>query len=425
MSKILVIDDDTTTRLFLRKDLQNEGYEVFTAVDGEEGISKAFELQPAVIICDWMMPKKDGIEVCRSVKSNPQLGTSCFILLTARESIQHRVQGLDAGADEFIIKPVDTAELHARVRAGLRQYQLKRLMRISNEQLQQTIAELKQTQTRLIQNAKLTGLGQMVAGVAHEMNNPVTFIEGNLYYTQDHLQDLFDLLFLYQKCYPEPLVEIKEKIESIDLPFLMKDLPNLITSMQQGTNRLRQIVLSLRNFARLDEAELKWVNIHEGLDNSLLLIQHRLTLAEAGLEIKIEKNYGDLPVVECYPSLLNQVFFNVLTNAIDFIEMGLKYKPISASPPQIVITTHLTSRNTVEIVIEDNGLGMTEEVCYRACDPFFTTKPVGKGMGMGLATSYHTIVEYHHGQLICRSQLYEGTSIMLEIPIQQPIPNSL
>lgn len=434
MSKILVVEDDSTTRLFLKRDLQLEGYQVVVAKDGAEGLLQAQQLQPNLIICDWVMPLMDGVEVCRQVKADPQLATTFFILLTSREAIADRVAGLDAGADEFLSKPIDPKELQARVRAGLRQYQLTQELSQANQQLNLAMQELQQTQTRLIQSEKMSSLGQMVAGMAHEINNPVTFIYGNLSHASIYIQNLLDLVSLYQKHYPNPDAEIKQQSTIIDLDFLVQDLPNLLSSMKTGAQRIYQIVQDLRNFSRLDEAEMKLANLHEGIDNTLNLLKHRLHANGNGSIIQVIKEYGNLPLVECYPKQLNQVFLNILTNAIDFLEEETEPLVVGSKPessplptsyyplPTIRIQTEVLDNN-IQIKIADNGPGMTAEVHQKLFDPFFTTKPVGKGTGMGLSISYQIVVQRHGGQLRCISKPGQGAEFIIEIPLQQ-IKNS-
>jgi two-component system, NtrC family, sensor kinase len=300
MPKILVIDDDATTLFFLQRNLQKEGYDILTANNGEEGLQKAQENLPELIICDWMMPKMDGLEVCRRVKTHPHLTNSTFILLTSKREIEATVQGLDAGADEFISKPVELPELQARLRSGLRQYQLKRLMRMANQQLSQTLDQLRHTQAQLIQSEKMSSLGQMVAGVAHEINNPINFIDGNLDYMAQSIESLFDLIDLYQNHYPDPPEAIKDCIEEMELNFLQTDLQKMMTSLKIGSQRIHKIVMSLQNFSRLNEAQLKQVDIHDGLNSTLVILQQRLNINEE-VKIKIERDFEDLPIIECYP----------------------------------------------------------------------------------------------------------------------------
>ncbi|MCT7950132.1 PAS domain-containing protein [Ancylothrix sp. C2] len=300
-----------------------------------------------------------------------------------------------------------------------------------NAALEQAIKELQKTQAQLIQSEKMSGLGQMVAGVAHEINNPVTFIYGNITPAQEYIEDLLNVLQLYQQYYPMPVGAIQEALEELDLDFLMTDLDKLLSSMKVGADRIRQIVMSLRNFARLDEATMKPVNIHEGLDNTLLLLQHRVEEKEGKPAIKIVKEYGNLPKVECYANQLNQVFMNILNNAIDAIEMaagewglaisknGGSHPIVYAESPLINIRTCTVDDERVEIRISDNGIGMKEEVRRRLFDPFFTTKPVGKGTGLGLAISYQIIVDKHGGNLECVSMPEKGAEFIIAIPICQ------
>lgn len=280
--------------------------------------------------------------------------------------------------------------------------------------------DLQQNYTQLIQNEKMAALGQLVAGIAHEINNPVNFISGNLVHAIEYSQNLLNLIRLYQQCYPDPEAEIKTAIAQIELDFLSTDLPRLLTSMEVGSKRIEQIVLSLRNFSRLDESDKKLVDIHEGIDSTLLILQSRLKNAPLGQSINIIKEYGDLPEVECYAGLLNQVFMNILANAIDAIEESLVITHASwvTDKGKICIRTELTDDKQVIIRICDNGPGIPETYQSRLFDPFFTTKPVGKGTGLGLSISYQIVVEKHGGQLQCISGFGEGTEFIIKIPAQ-------
>ncbi len=295
-------------------------------------------------------------------------------------------------------------------------------------QLEHALRELKQTQAQLIQSEKMSSLGQLVAGVAHEINNPVNFIYGNLSYANAYALDLLRLLQLYQEHYPQPPAAIQAQAEEIDLIFLLEDLPKILSSMKVGADRIREIVLSLRNFSRLDEAEMKTVDIHEGIDSTLLILQNRLKAKPDRSGIQLVKEYGDLPKVECYAGQINQVFMNILTNAIDALE-AVHYSRLavrgnkpstmnSEESPTIWIRTSTVQPNQVRIQIADNGPGMTEEVSSRLFDPFFTTKPVGSGTGLGMSISYQ-IVDKHNGQLKCISAPGQGAEFLIEIPIEQ------
>ncbi|MEM9542637.1 MAG: ATP-binding protein [Cyanobacteria bacterium P01_E01_bin.42] len=313
------------------------------------------------------------------------------------------------GVVDQLALAIDQAELFAQTRATALAAQTQA------RELESTLKELKQTQTQLIQTEKMSSLGQMIAGIAHEINNPVNFISGNLSYTGDYINDVLEILKLYQKNYPYPSEEIRAFADEVDLPFLLEDLPKTLSSMQIGAERIRKIVLSLKNFSRLDQAEMKVVNIHEGIENTLLILQHRLKAKGSRPEILVNKRYGDLPDVECYAGQLNQVFMNILSNSID----ALMDVP---EPCSITIATEWEGdeiNGRVLIRIRDNGSGMEEETRSHIFDPFFTTKPVGKGTGLGLAISYDIIVKKHRGQISCHSIVGEGTEFHISIPIVQ------
>lgn len=295
------------------------------------------------------------------------------------------------------------------------------------QQLRQVLQELQQTQAQLVQTEKMSTLGLLVAGVAHEINNPINFIYGNLQYTNDYAQDLLRLVTLYQKYYSNPHPDILDYAEKIDLDFLMEDMPKLLSSMKIGAERILQLVLSLRNFSRLDESEMKAVNIHEGIDSTLLILQNKLKSHPSYPEIEVVKNYGDLPLVECYAGQLNQVFMNIIVNAIDALDsynLQRSEQEVIDCPSQIIISTKYSHPNSIIVQIADNGLGMTEEVKRQLFEPFFTTKPVGKGTGLGLSISYQIVVDKHQGSLWCKSELGQGTEFRIVIPVKQEVRQS-
>ncbi|RCJ30078.1 PAS domain-containing sensor histidine kinase [Nostoc minutum NIES-26] len=298
------------------------------------------------------------------------------------------------------------------------------------EKLEQTLQKLHKTQSQLIQSEKMSSLGQLVAGVAHEINNPVSFIYGNLAPATEYTQDLLHLLQCYQMHYPNPDPTLQAEIEAADIDFISEDLPRLLSSMEVGASRIREIVLSLRTFCRLDEAEVKEVNIHDGLDSTLMILQNRLRATHERPEIQVIKEYGNLPLVECYAGQLNQVFMNIIGNAIDALEEHDRLrspKEILDNPSKITICTEFQNTQpkiasesyhpapSIVIRIIDNGCGMSETVKNRLFDPFFTTKPVGKGTGLGLSISYQIVVEKHQGKLECNSTP-DGTEFAIVIP---------
>jgi predicted ATPase/signal transduction histidine kinase/tRNA A-37 threonylcarbamoyl transferase component Bud32 len=286
------------------------------------------------------------------------------------------------------------------------------------QDLEQTLQKLQRTQAQLIHSEKMSSLGQLVAGIAHEINNPINFIHGNIIHTRSYLADLLDLLTLYQQEYPQPTPAIQGKNEEIDLNFLIEDLTKVLTSMQTGSDRIREIVQSLRNFSRLDEAEFKDVDIHSWIDSALLILQHRLNNDDPEREITIVKEYGQIPLVNCYPSALNQVFMNILNNAIDALQKtGKTSDEEGYKKPTIILRSFLDHSHNLVLSIADNGIGIEPSVINKIFDPFFTTKPVGSGTGLGLSISYSIIVEKHHGQLTCLSTPGDGTEFIIKLPI--------
>jgi len=301
------------------------------------------------------------------------------------------------------------------------------------KQLTETLKGLQKTQGQLIQTEKMLSLGRLVAGIAHEINNPINFIFGNLIYAGEYSQNLLNLIQLYQQDYPYPKPEIVQYINTIELDFIAKDLPKIVESMQSGADRIRQLVLSLRNFARLDQADLKFVDLHEGIESTLLLLQHRFNIDSLeGLEIQVKREYGNLPPVECYASLLNQVFMNLLSNALDALALkstGANQSPSYPEQTQPFLEIRTTLKDEIAaapiivISIIDNGAGIPNALLPHIFDPFFTTKPVGQGTGLGLSISYQIIVEKHHGSLKCLSNWGIGTEFRIEIPLRQSLPD--
>jgi signal transduction histidine kinase len=300
------------------------------------------------------------------------------------------------------------------------------VLAISLNQLIETISKqlknLQETQTQLIQTEKMSSLGNLVAGIAHEVNNPINFIYGNLEYTRHYVDDLMGLVHLYQQYYSEADPEIKKYIETIDFEFLVSDLPKVVSSMTMGAERIRNIVLSLRNFSRLDESEVKQVDIHEGINNTILMLSHRLNHP-----IKVTDIYGEIPLISCYPALLNQVFLNILTNGIDAIEEALnkgcfsgKDSKKTAKFPQITIRTELFESNMICIRFWNNGPIIPYKIQRKLFDPFFTTKPPGQGTGLGLAIA-HQIITKHRGRIEVFSEEFKGTEFAIFLPIESEL----
>ncbi|MEO1636394.1 MAG: ATP-binding protein [Cyanobacteria bacterium J06631_9] len=289
-----------------------------------------------------------------------------------------------------------------------------------SSELESAYLNLKDTQTQLIHAEKMSSLGQLVAGIAHEINNPVNFIHGNLGHLEGYAVSLTDFLQLYEKHYPEPCAEIQNMAAKEDISFLKEDLVKILSSMQMGTDRIREIVLSLRNFSRMDESERKCVDIHEGIESTLLILQHRLKAQHNRPEISIIRDFGTLPQVECFAGQLNQVVMNILSNAIDALDSSFTAAPTGEKPLQLLLKTQ-TQADSVLISIADNGTGMPPSTRGRIFEPFFTTKAVGKGTGMGMAISYQLIVEKHGGTLECFSEEGAGTEFVITLPVKPKI----
>ncbi|MDF0552457.1 ATP-binding protein [Kamptonema sp. UHCC 0994] len=317
---------------------------------------------------------------------------------------------------------------------SLRRSQAKLLEK--TEQLENTLQQLKSTQTQLVQTEKMSSLGQMVAGIAHEINNPVNFIYGNLTPAGEYIQDLLGLIKVYQVCYPHPAPEIQDKIKIIELDFIVEDLQKIFASIKIGAERIKEIVKSLRTFSRLDEADMKDVNIHEGIDSTLMILQHRLKEQPNRLPIQVIKEYGDLPLVECYAGQLNQVFMNIISNAVDALEQLDQHEQsfkdnwqqnshnqlstIICPTLTIHIRTLIVEGKWVQIQITDNGIGIAPDAMPKLYDPFYTSKPIGYGTGLGLAISYQ-IIKTHEGDLCCISEVGRGTEFIIKIPLNSRV----
>lgn len=307
---------------------------------------------------------------------------------------------------------------------ALQQAEYVQQIQTQSVELKQMLQELQQSQVQLIQNEKMASLGQLVAGIAHEINNPVNFIYGNLVYVHEHATNLLALVNLARQSDPQSAKDIPMRDQEVDIDFILEDLPKTLSSMKLGADRIRQIVLSLRNFSRLDEAEFKAVDIHEGIDSTLLILGHRLKACGGQCQVEVIKEYGEIPLVECYPAQLNQVFMNLLANAIDAIEEASNARKLNTGckinhrVPRILISTRLKGQKHVEIRICDNGIGIDESSRAKIFDHFFTTKPVGKGTGLGLAISRKIIVEKHGGTLNVNSISGHGAEFIIRLPMR-------
>ncbi|GAP96307.1 hybrid sensor histidine kinase/response regulator [Leptolyngbya sp. NIES-2104] len=442
--RILLVDDTPTNLKVLSEALQGQGWKTLMAIDGESAIEQAEYAIPDLILLDVMMPGIDGFETCQRFKANLKLQLIPIIFMTALSDAVNKVRGLELGAVDYITKPFQQEEVIARVKLHLSLSQLNRSLKGTIEEqartqaqleeltqqleqrvhdrtieLENSIQQLNTTQLQLIQSEKMSTLGQLVAGIGHEINNPINFVGGNLKHIEDYTQDLFTLIEMYQTQQPD--AEIEEFIEDVDLEYLIEDMPKLIRSIHEGVDRLRDISFSLRSFARSDISSKVEYQIHEGIESTLMLLKHRLKADEQHPEIQINRNYGDLFPIRCYPGQLNQVFMNLIANALDVFEeqnVTRSYEEVCTAPNVIWISTAIDqSTETATIRIKDNGFGISPEIQSQIFEPSFTTKPVGKGTGLGLAISRQIIVEKHGGKLDCHSVIGQGTEFTIVLPV--------
>lgn len=438
-TQILIVDDTPTNIKVLFNLLKEAGFKVLVANSGEIALSSLEKVTPDLILLDIQMPGIDGFETCRLLKENATTQEIPVIFMTAISDVEHKVKGLELGAVDYITKPFQHQEVLARVKVHLKMRELQKNLEEKNleleqlnktlehkveertNNLQETVDELQDIQDQLVNHEKMSALGQLMAGVAHEINNPINFIVGNLKYAEQYIQDLVDLLALYKEKLTEPDVDIENKIEEIDLDYLLTDLPQLIASMKEGTCRISQISTSLRIFARSDADAKVEFDIHDGINSTLLILKHRFKANQNRAGIRVVKNYGKLPKINCYPGQLNQVFMNIISNAIDALEdssIGKSKAEIEANPNQIIITTEFEpSAETATIFIQDNGFGISPEIQAKIFDRLFTTKSVGVGTGLGLSLSRQIIEEKHNGKILCKSEPGKGAEFIIEIPV--------
>jgi signal transduction histidine kinase len=427
---LLIVDDNPTNIKVLFELLKESGFRVLVAKDGESTLTKLEAAMPDLILLDVMMPGIDGFETCRRIKQDPKNETLPIIFMTALTDTVNKLNGLSLGAVDYIIKPFQQEEVLARINVHLKIRNLQQELAEKNTQLsnvnillEKKVAErtdeLQKAQSQLILNEKMSSLGQLVAGIAHEINNPLAFISGNINYAHEFAESLIDLVRLYQKYYPEADPEIVDKIAEIQLDYIVNDFPKLIASMAEGTKRITNISQSMRNFSRGDHGTRVYFNLHEGIDSTLMILSHRLKADNLHPEINIVKEYGNLPEIECYPGLLNQVFMNLLANAIEAVEdsnQGRSFSDIQKHPNCITIRTDIDRENRLIISIKDNGVGMTPEVQARIFDHLYTTKALNKGTGLGLSITQQIVEEKHGGKLTCSSTFGVGTEFMITIP---------
>ncbi|MBL1198809.1 MAG: hybrid sensor histidine kinase/response regulator [Nostoc sp. GBBB01] len=411
---ILIVDDNPTNLSVLCEALNSEGFRFRVAVDGESAIAQVERNQPELILLDVQMPGIDGFETCRRLKTNPVTQNIPIIFTTALADTDSKTKGFSLGAVDYIPKPFAQEEVIARVRVHL---QLKQLTESLEQQVSDRTKALQQAQVQLVQQEKLSTLGELVAGIGHEINNPVNFISSNIPPLQEYIEAITELLLVYQQEYPKPTTKIISVIENLDLDFILEDIKKILNSLEIGSERIRNLSNSLRNFSRSDSDAKISADLHQGLDSTLMILQHRLKANSQRQQIAVIKNYGVLPQVNCYLGQMNQVFMNILANAIDALDEAIIQGKIRDVTPQIKIATSIESEQFAVIRIADNGIGIPERLKKRLFEPLFTTKTVGKGTGLGLSIAHEIVVQKHKGVLDVNSQSGMGTEFIIKIPI--------
>ncbi|NER35869.1 MAG: response regulator [Oscillatoria sp. SIO1A7] len=443
IGQIAVVDDTAANLHLLSNLLENVGYDVRPFPRGGIALQGITYSPPDLILLDIQMPEMNGYELCQKLKDNESTENIPVIFISALNETFDKVKAFHLGGVDYITKPFQAEEVLARVATHLELYQVKKQLQKTNRfqaeqlaaqnaqllhlnqsleqanrELQRNYEKLKQTQLQLVQTEKMATLGNLVAGVAHEINNPLGFIGGSISILERNFTDLLAIVEKYHQecCNPSP--QLLEQLEDLELDFLVEDIPKTIASMQMGIRRIGKISISLRTFCRADMVEKTLFNLHDGLDSTLTILKYRLKANYQRPDIQISKNYGDIPEVKCYPGQLNQVFMNVLANAIDALEetnRGRTFAEIAANPNRIVIKTEATAEE-VTVRIADNGMGMPEEVRQRIFEQGFTTKAVGKGTGLGMAIARQIVTEKHGGRITCSSELGKGTELAIGIP---------
>jgi signal transduction histidine kinase len=428
---ILIVDDNPTNLKVLCGAISDFGWEILVATDGESAIEQAEYAKPNLILLDVMMAGMDGFQTCHNFKKNTETQDIPIIFMTALSESIDKVKGLSLGAVDYITKPFQTEEVLARINVHLKNYFLNKKLEEQKQELEfkvtertkelsEALNELQESQLQLIQTEKMLSLGQLVAGIAHELNNPIGFINGNLNFLTEYADNLINHIDLYQKYYPNPETEITKHAKKIDLEEISVDLPQVISSMIVGIERISELSSSIRNFSRSDTNQKIEFDIHDGLNSTLTILKYRLKANNKRPEIEIIKNYAAMPIIKCYPGQLNQVFMNIISNAIDALDEYLEACEYSESEKRqiaITITTIFKDiSNTVSISIKDNGPGMAPEIKEHIFQKFFTTKVIGKGTGLGLSISRQIIEEKHKGKINCFSTSGDGTEFIIEIP---------
>ena len=453
-TRILIVDDNPMNLKVLSTAIRDQGdWTILVATDGESAIEQAQYARPDLILLDVMMPGIDGFETCQKLKTQEDTRTVPIIFMTALADTEHKVYGLELGAVDYITKPFQQEEVIARIKLHLKLNHLTQDLEIQNNllvqkieektvvetqlqaltqelehrveqrtnELSESLGQLKQTQLQLVQQEKMSTLGNLVSGIAHEINNPIGFLQGNLKPTQEYVQELINLITLYQEKFPQSHSDIDARLEAIDFDFVCRDLIKIIHSMGIGIDRLFKISVSLRTFSRGDKEQKLFFDLNEGIDSSLLILKHRLKANSSRPAIQVVKDLNDIPPIKCFAGQINQVLMNLLANAIDALDeasLAHGFDYWQQNPNVITIQAEqLTELSAITLYIQDNGIGMDAKVQQKAFEHLFTTKAVGKGTGLGLAIAHQIIVDNHNGRISFESTPGKGTRFAITLPI--------
>lgn len=436
-AKILVVDDKPANLEVITETLSAHGHNTAAVTSGERALIWLESYQADLILLDVQMPGIDGFETCELIKKNAAIADTPIIFITALADSENIAKGFSFGAVDYISKPFQEVELLARVNTHLRLNQLNQSLehqvRNRTSELEKTMAklqgalsQLESSQVQLVRQEKMSTLGGLMAGVAHEINNPLGFVSGNIGELRRSLDDIVSCLNAYREAFPEPGETLEGLLEELDIDFVVDDIAAMLNSMELGCDRMRGISNSLRYFSRSDTDQKLSVDIHEGLNSTLLILKYRVKASDIRPKIEIIKDYGELPKLDCFPGQLNQVFMNILANAIDMfdeVSEASSDEAIMEGSQKITITTRLIKtqsideNDVIEVSIADNGKGMQEEVVARVFDRQFTTKPVGKGTGLGLAIAQQIVTDTHGGTLDVQSEVGKGTEFRIRLPI--------
>ncbi|WP_414529678.1 response regulator [Nodularia chucula] len=424
VADILIVDDKLENIRFLSDFLSQHNYQVRKAIHGKAALTSVKTLPPDLILLDINMPIMSGYEVCQHLKNDPETAEIPVIFLSAGNEVNDKVLAFEAGGIDYITKPFHLEEILVRVETQLKVQKLQKKLRDRNQEIERMMLELQKTEATLVQKEKLVSACQITAGISHEINNPLSFIMGNLKPASEYSENLITLIELYQQAFPDATPEIQNFVKYIELDFLITDFRQVIHSLHTGSERILSVINAMHIFSRVDESGIKPIDIQENIESLLTILGYKLLSKDGSFKICIIKNYESISKFIGQANLLNQALLNIFQNAIQAVELKINSVPKNSFKPTIWLTTSTTNQEQIRISIKDNGAGISPEHQSRIFEPFFTTKPLGTGIGLGLFTSYQIITEFHQGSLTYHSCPEGGSEFVIEIPVNQSYTKS-